>query len=38
MRSDSSLSVEQRVAAVDSFEAGYGSRAVAKGLGCRFGR
>ena len=33
MRSDSSLSVEQRVAAVAAFEAGYGSRAAARRLG-----
>ena len=30
MRPDSSLSVEQRVAAVDLFEAGYGARAVVR--------
>lgn len=36
MRPDSSLSVEQRVAAVDSFEAGYGSRVVARRLGLPF--
>ena len=33
VRSDSSLSVEQRVAAVAAFEAGYGSRAAARRLG-----
>lgn len=33
MRSDSSLSVEQRVAAVAAFVAGYGSRAAARRLG-----
>lgn len=36
MRPDSSLSVEQREAAVDSFEAGYGSRATARKLGLPF--
>ena len=36
MRSDSSLSVEQRAAAVDLFEAGYGSRATARKLGLPF--
>lgn len=33
MRSDSSLSVEQYVAAVAAFEAGYGSRAASRRLG-----